>query len=430
MSRFPIRYARLRPLAAALAGVALLAGSAACAGDETAQNDGRLTLTVDTFGNFGYKALLREYQAAHPELRVVERVLEYNEHHEQLKQRLDDGTGAGDVVGIDEGYAVQFRDRQKDFANLLDFGAGGLAKNWLAWKWDATLSADRTYQIGLGTDVGGLAMCYRPDLFRAAGLPTDRDAVAKMWPTWKAYIDAGRKFKAAELPAQWTDAASNIYNQILAQQPAAYFDRQEKLIINDTPAVRHAWDLTVEMVQAGESAKYIPFNPQWRAALQGGRFATLTCPAWVLGWIQQNAPAARGQWDVATVPGGAGNWGGSWLAVPAQSKHHAEAYALAAWLTAPAQQLRVFTDTGNLPSAPQLYDDAAVTAYRNPFFRDAPVGQIFASSVRSKPAQYLGRHNAAVRKVFEDRLSQVEVGALPADKAWTDAVAEAHRIGG
>jgi cellobiose transport system substrate-binding protein len=414
---------------AALAGLLLVAGSAACDGEQPGTDDGRLTLTVDTFGNFGYKALLREYQAAHPELRVVERVLEYNEHHEKLAQRLDAGSGAGDVVGIDEGYAVQFRDRRSDFVNLLDLGAGNLATNWLRWKWEATLSADGTYQIGLGTDVGGLAMCYRPDLFRAAGLPTDREAVARMWPDWTAYIETGKRFRAAELPAQWTDAASNIYNQILAQQPAAYFDRSEKLIIEDTPGVRRAWDLTVEMVLAGESAKYIPFNPQWRAALQGGRFATLTCPAWVLGWIQQNAPAARGQWDVAAVPGGAGNWGGSWLAVPAQSRHQEEAYRLAAWLTAPEQQLRVFTETGNLPSAPQLYDDPAVTAYRNPFFRNAPVGRIFASAVRSKPAQYLGRDNAAVRQVFEDKLSEVEIGVLPAGQAWSEAVAQARRIG-
>jgi cellobiose transport system substrate-binding protein len=418
---------RLRPLAAAVAGVLLLAGAAACRADDQVTADDRVTLTVDTFGNFGYKALLREYQADHPELRVVERVLEYNEHHQKLSERLDAGTGAGDVVGIDEGYAVQFRDRQADFANLLDFGAGALEDNWLPWKWDATLSADGTYQIGLGTDVGGLAMCYRPDLFRAAGLPTDRAAVAKLWPDWDAYIETGKRFRAAELPAQWTDAATNIFNQILAQQPAGYFDRDEKLIIETAPGVRRAWDLTVEMVLAGESAKYIPFNPQWRAALQGGRFATLTCPAWVLGWIQQNAPAARGQWDVTTVPGGAGNWGGSWLAVPAQSKHREEAYRLAAWLTAPAQQSRVFTETGNLPSAPQLYDDRAITEFRNPFFNNAPVGSIFASSVRSKPAQYLGRHNAAVRKLFEDKLSQVEVGARPAGPAWSEAVAQAEQ---
>ncbi|GAA2498202.1 hypothetical protein Ahu01nite_037760 [Winogradskya humida] len=227
---------------------------------------------------------------------------------------------------------------------------------------------------------------------------------------------------------KWTDAASNIYNQILAQQPAAYYDRDEKLVMDHKPGVRTAWDLTIDMIESGESAKYVAFNAQWMAALQGGRFATLTCPAWVLGLIQQNAPATRGQWDVTAVPGGSGNWGGSWLTVPKQSSHPKEAYALAAWLTAPAQQLRIFKETGNLPSVPALYDDPAVTGFRNPFFSDAPVGKIFTAAVSRKPAQYLGLHNAAVRTIVENKLSKVEIGQLAPGIAWQEAVSEAQAV--
>jgi cellobiose transport system substrate-binding protein len=146
------------------------------------------------------------------------------------------------------------------------------------------------------------------------------------------------------------------------------------------------------------------------------------------GWIQQNAPATRGQWDVATVPGGAGNWGGSWLTVPKQSAHPAEAYALASWLTEPEQQLRVFRETGNMPSLPELYDDPAVTGFRNPFFRNAPVGQIFSSAAKRAPTQYLGVHNAAVRTIMEDHLGRVEIGELTADQAWQQAVTAARAV--
>ncbi|MFI5937179.1 extracellular solute-binding protein [Actinoplanes sp. NPDC051494] len=417
----------IRRFLAAFAGLALLSGSAACGtGDGTA--DDRITLTVDDFGSFGYKQLLDEYEAAHPELRVVERVTEFKQHHQDLAARLDAGTGAGDVVAVEEGYVVEFRNRSADFVNLLDLGAGALESTWLPWKWDATLSADGTGQMGLGTDVGGLAMCYRPDLFTAAGLPAARESVAAMWPSWPDYIAAGRRFQAADLPVKWTDAASNIYNQILAQQPTGYYDRGENLTIETQPGVKTAWDLTVSMVRAGESAKYVAFNPQWLAALQGGRFATLTCPAWVLGWIQQNAPATRGQWDVTAVPGGAGNWGGSWLTVPRQSAHPREAYALAAWLTAPEQQLRIFKETGNLPSVPALYDDPAVTGFQNAFFSGAPVGRIFTAAVSRKPAQYLGLHNASVRTIVEDKLSKVEIGRLTPEAAWQEAVTEATAV--
>jgi cellobiose transport system substrate-binding protein len=148
----------------------------------------------------------------------------------------------------------------------------------------------------------------------------------------------------------------------------------------------------------------------------------------VLGWIKQNAPASRGLWDVTAVPGGAGNWGGSWLSVPKQSAHPREAYELAAWLTAPEQQLRVFTETGNLPSVPSLYSDPAVTSFRNPFFSDAPVGRIFTAAVSRKPAQYLGLRNAAVREIVENKLSKVEIGKLVPEQAWQEAVTEAQRV--
>ncbi|MEV4707467.1 extracellular solute-binding protein [Actinoplanes sp. NPDC049316] len=419
---------RARRIVAALAGVALLAGAAAC-GSAGAAGDARITLTVDDFGNFGYKGLLREYEAAHPGIRVVERVSDFTQHHNDLRQRLAAGTGAGDVVAVEEGYVVEFRNRAGEFVNLLDLGAGQLKSTWLPWKWETMLTDGGRTQIGLGTDVGGLAMCYRPDLFKAAGLPTDRGAVAKLWPDWPAYIAAGRRFQKADLPAQWTDSAINIFNQILAQQTTGYFDHDDNLTMTSAPGVRTAWDLTVDMIEADESAKYVPFNPQWLAALQSGRFATLTCPAWVLGWIKQNAPASRGLWDVTAVPGGAGNWGGSWLAVPKQSAHPREAYELAAWLTAPEQQRRVFIETGNLPSVPRLYDDPAVTSYRNPFFSDAPVGRIFTTAVARKPAQYLGRHNAAVRGIVERKLSEVEIGKLVPEQAWQEALTEARRVG-
>src|SRR6476661_6995023 len=58
------------------------------------------------------------------------------------------------------------------FVNLQDHGSNDLKANWLPWKYENATTADGKRTIGLGTDVGGLAMCYRRDLFAKAGLPT------------------------------------------------------------------------------------------------------------------------------------------------------------------------------------------------------------------------------------------------------------------
>ena len=76
----------------------------------------------------------------------------------------------------------------------------------------------------------------------------------------------------------------------------------------------------------------------------------MLCPGWMLGVIEGNAEGVTG-WDVANVfPGGGGNWGGSYLTVPAQGANLAEAKELAAWLTAPEQQIKAFKASGTFPS--------------------------------------------------------------------------------
>ena len=72
----------------------------------------------------------------------------------------------------------------------------------------------------------------------------------------------------------------------------------------------------------------------------------------MIGYIKGKAgDAGAGKWNVTTLPGGAGgNWGGSYLAIPAASQHKEEAAELITWLTAPEQQAKVFDEAGNFPS--------------------------------------------------------------------------------
>ncbi|MBM7331752.1 extracellular solute-binding protein, partial [Agrobacterium sp. S2] len=100
--------------------------------------------------------------------------------------------------------------------------------------------------------------------------------------------------------------------------------------------------------------------------------------SWMLGVIEGNAAGVEG-WDIANVfPGGGGNWGGSFLTVPAQSEHPEEAKALADWLTAPEQQIKAFQTTGNYPSQVEAQKSDELAGITNEFFNNAPIGQIFA----------------------------------------------------
>ena len=109
---------------------------------------------------------------------------------------------------LEEGMLLQYLKDNKGFANLLDLGAASLEKDYLPFKWKNAFTADGKKLVGLGTDVGGLAMCYRTDLFAKAGLPTDRDEVGKLWPTWDDYIAPARSSRQAP-DAGCTDAATS-----------------------------------------------------------------------------------------------------------------------------------------------------------------------------------------------------------------------------
>ena len=405
-----------------MAVVASLLLSAGCAPQDSGNST--VTLTVSDFGNFGFKSLMQEYHRTHPNIRVVERVGDYQAHHDELAKQLDRGKGAADIVGIDDTYIPQFRDRPNAFYNLFDFGATSIKGRWLDWKWQQSLSVDGKVQIGLGTDVGSLGVCYRRDLFAQAGLPTDREMVGRLWSTWEDYIAVGRTFEAAQTSVRWVDSSIRVYNAVLAQHESGYYDNTGNVVVATNPSVQRAFDFALQLVSTGESAKLKSNTAPWTAALQAGKFATMMCPAWALGQLQQSAPDARGKWDLAAVPGGGGNWGGSFLAIPKQSRHAKEAYQLAAWLTAPEQQLRIFKETGNLPSQPTLYSDPALTDFKNEFVNNAPVGVIFGVAAAKLRPQYLGPKTSVIRAAIENVLTRVESGEVAGQQAWATALSE------
>ncbi|MGN9776085.1 extracellular solute-binding protein [Micromonospora sp. H33] len=426
---------RRRLAAVAFLAATTLLATTACGGGGDDAGDGTVTLTVDVFGQFGYDELYKEYMAANPGVKIVERGTGGNldEYSPKLTQWLAAGKGAGDVVAIEEGLLVEYKANPGNFVNLLDHGAAELKGNFLDWKWNAGLTADGKQLIGLGTDVGGMAMCYRKDLFAKAGLPTERDAVSALWPTWPDYIRAGEKFAAAKTGASFLDAATNTFNTIVLQTAGNtsgyhYYDTSDNLVVDTNPAVKQAWDTTMDIIDSGLSGKYGAWSEEWVSAFKQAKFATIACPAWMTGVIEGNAgPAAKGKWDIARVPGNGGNWGGSYLAVPKQSKHQDEAVKLAKFLTSAKGQIGAFKAKGPLPSSPQALEDPAVAGATNAYFSDAPVGQIFAAGAKSLKPVYMGPKNQAVRTEVENAVRTVELGQRTPGQGWTDAVTNAKK---
>jgi cellobiose transport system substrate-binding protein len=430
---------RARLALATLAASALLVS--ACGDDSGSGDDGgQITLKVQNFGLFGYKdSLYAQYMKDHPNIKIVEQAEgDISKYTTALTQHIAAGRGAGDVVAIEEGSIIQFLQAKDRFVNMQDYGSNDMKSNWLDWKYQQATTADGSYTIGLGTDVGGLALCYRKDLFAAAGLPTDRKQVGALWQTWDDYIATGKKFQAQSpnKKVHFIDSATNTYNSILMQAAGqgagyTYFDKSGQYVAASNPAVRGAWDETTKLLDAGLSANLKSFTNEWNAAFKNGAFATIACPAWMTGYIEgQAGETGKAKWDITTVPGGAGNWGGSWLAVPKQSRHQKEAVELAKFLSSPSSQLVAFKAAGNLPSSPKDHADPALLSATNPYFSDAPVGELFVKGASSLKPVFLGNKNQNVRDAFENNLRAVEQGKLASGPGFDKAVKEGEAASG
>ncbi|MCM2417122.1 ABC transporter substrate-binding protein [Streptomyces sp. RKAG293] len=425
------RTTRLAAVGATLVGALLVT---ACGGSDAKpaadSANAKITLTVNLFSDFGYKDLYAQYHQLHPNITIKENRADMGAHHQNLHAHLMAGSGTADIEAVEIGQIAGFQGQAGKFVNFLDHGVD--RNQWVPSKTKPASSKDGTSLYGLGTDMGGMALCYRSDLFKKAGLPTDRGQVSALLTDWNAYFATGKQFlaKSPDKKAKWFDAGSNVFSAMTAQSPQGFYDDSGKVIADSNPAVKQAFDQVGAAVKDGESAGIAAFTPAWDTGFQKSQFATVTCPAWMSYEFKANPPVGGGTWDMARIPGGGGNWGGSYLTVPTQGKHTAAAVELAKWLSAPAQEAWLFKNKGYFPSDQALWSQPDIASFTDPLFNNAPTGKIFSESAKALNPQPLGAHGGDIGNVFGNGLVSVEQGKATPDKAWKNSLAEIANIGG
>ena len=203
------------------------------------------------------------------------------------------------------------------------------------------------------------------------------------------------------------------------------------LVAASSPAVRLAWQTAVRMVEAGITARLQVLSPGWLDSFRDDSFAVTFCPSWTLDTIEsRSGPSRRGEWDIAAVPGGGGNWGGSWLAVPIQSRFPAEAAKLAEFLTSASSQVAACLKSGTAPTSKRAIGDSQLRNVIDPYFNNAPRGRIFAESVAALEPFTLGPKYVDIKeRAFERALHSYETDALTAPDAWAQFLRDVQIFG-
>ncbi|MGV9195471.1 ABC transporter substrate-binding protein [Microbacterium sp. MC2] len=376
-------------------------GNAAEPGDNG--TDGETTLTIATFNDFGYTdELLAEFTEETGIKVVHNKAATSNDARANFFQKLGK-TGLADVEAVE----VDWFTEMMQYSDLLAPVPADLQGRWLDWKEAAATDADGNL-VAYGTDIGPQAICYRADLFEAAGLPSDREEVAELFPTWDAFFDVADSYVEAT-GNPFIDSANSVLQGVVNQLEIAYEEPDGTIVAAENPDIRAAYDTVVDRA-VPISAFAGQWSDDWYAAMAGGEFAAMLCPPWMHGIISGEAPDVDG-WDIANAfPEGGGNWGGSYLVVPANGENVEAAQQLADWLTSPETQIKAFNNAGTFPSQPEAQSSEDLTGYTNEYFNNAPSGQIGIDRANAievstfKGPQYFQFHDAlqnAVTRVFD-----------------------------
>lgn len=404
-----------------------------------------VTLSVWTFGDVFQPALLREYKQLHPEvtLAIKKSDLDPLNGTNMVTACAAKSTQSGpDIAAVEISYSGYWRSYPQCFVDLrtMKSTAGGKSANelkadYLAWRWENGVAYNKAV-IGIPTDVGGLEVAYRWDLFKKAGLPYTRDEVSKAWTTWPKFIDFGKKYMAKLTPAQkkqgigFMDNGGAIFTAMLNQGTEKYYRNdgtpEGKLVYSTNPQVKLAYNTTITALKAGIGTRVSQFSSDWNVGMNTGKFAVILAPAWMMDYIKQQAPSTEGKWDIANIPGGGGNQGGTQLTIPTSGKpeNRQAAWDFITWYLAPEQQLKVFKMYGLFPSTPALYSDPALANYKDPFFNNAPVGAIYAEGVKKLKPLFEGKKQRAIDAAFGNALARVAANKMTPQASWDKAMSE------
>lgn len=422
---------RKAAVAAAIASstALVLAGCSSSGGDAAGGNAGEdITLTITTFGTFGYDDLYAEYEEANPGITIEATNIDTGGNaRTDAFTKLAAGSGLSDIVAVEEGWLGEIMGVADRFTDLRDYGIEDRKGDWLEWKYDQATDAEGRV-IGYGTDIGPQGICYNRPAFEAAGLPTDREEVAALLGgDWENYFDVGRQYNEATGKA-WYDHSGFVWNAMVNQLPEGYYTADGELNVEGNSDLEERFQLLGAATEDGLSAAQSAWDWNGGKSFVDGTFATFVCPGWMLGVVQGQVEAGGGDaasgWDFADVfPGGAANWGGAFLTVPTTSEHPEEAAKLADWLTQPEQQIKQFEAAGTFPSTIEAQETLAADATPNEFFNDAPVGAILAERAQGVQAQFKGPDDSVIQEnVFGPALTSLDQGDTDTQGAWQEAL--------
>ena len=375
-----MRRARLRAWGVAAALLAVLAG---CARGEQDQRE------VVRFWAMGYEGevvaqLLPEFERRHPGIKVDLQQLPWTAAHEKLLTAFA-GDALPDVTPLGNTWIAEFAalDALEPLDARIAATAGFDAADFYRGAWDSGVIDGATYAVPWYVETR--VPYYRKDLLAKAGI----DAPPRDWREWKAAMtaikrEAGADRYAVLLPLNEFEPLLNL----AVQQPEPLL-REDGRYGNFRSA---GFKRTLAFFRAMFDEELAPRVDNTRISnvwdeFGKGFFSFYISGPWNIAEFKKRMPPELADaWMTMPLPGpdgpGASIAGGTSFVVFRQSQRKDAAWKLIAFLSEPAQQIRLHTLTGDLPprrspwATPALANDPYAAAFRDQLERAVPAPKV------------------------------------------------------
>lgn len=391
--------------------------------DRAAEGAKSIELSFWTLGNMNFDELAEAYMKEHPDIRITVRSNgDQITHHNNLTIALAAGSGAPDIFQLEIGYMERFMRAEDKFYNLNDLGAKHVQDQYLDWKWAEGASTDGTFQLGLPADIRPMVAYYRADLVEQAGLPADPASLSEAIDTWDKFVTVARQY-TEQTGKPFVDSWESLINAVRYQTAGVLHNSQldDTLIGDVNPQLKKAYDLTVLGIREGWIGESVLLSSEWREDLRSDSFAFIPGASWTLDYLKLHAPETSGQWRIAQLPEGSGNWGGSFFVLPKEGNHPEEAYAFIEWLASKEIQIASFRAKGLMPSILEAYDDPQFLHYQDDFLGGQSPGVEFVKAVQHIEAVQYDPLPHQTEAYLKEALRNVQVLEADPEVEWQAA---------
>ncbi len=310
-----------------------------------------------------FNAVIPDFNQQYPDITVEIIKLDAGDLDQKLTAALVGGTGAPDLVDLEQGWIGKYA-AQGGLVDLAadPFNVGQYKQFFPKFAWDAGYSADRSKYYFVYYSTAPAVIHYRRSLFKGAGLPEDPDEVRKLICTdWESYESIGEKISKPNGP--WMiDYAGAIFENYRNQNAPNWLKEDGTLNINNEENLKG-----LQMAQLarknGIDAKLSAWTPEWENSFKQTQVASYLSGDWLQGLIKvYGGEPTKGDWGMLPLPGkgGASN-GGSTLCIPMQSPNKEAAWKYLSYFSFNVKpQVQMYVLTLCFPGYIPAWDDPAL----------------------------------------------------------------------